>query len=195
MARKAEGITDAAGFAGKTLGVPSIGSVLDVMLRVWLRQHGVDAAKIKFIEIPFPQQANQLRAGNIDGVITVNQFAGPMIGQGFGQLISSPLCELPEGLTAQEIVSTRAWATSHKAEVAVLRKSLSESQAMAKTNPAMVRAALGQAMRLPPPVTAHIALPVIDTSLTAAQLDWWGKVMKQQGLLKTEVDTSKLIQP
>lgn len=193
IASKKSGITDAKGFAGKTLGVASIGAVLDVMLRTWLDQNGVDVTKVKFIELPFPTQADQLKAGRVDGVITVDQFAQRMLGEGIGVLVAHPLSDLPGGQTAQEVVAMRSWAEANRPTVAAIRAALAEAEAMGKADPGKVRAALGNAMKLPPPITEKIALPTIDVSLKAEQLSWWLQVMKKQRLIKADVDTAKLI--
>lgn len=195
VASKASGITDAKGFEGKTIAIPGIGAVLDVMLKAWLDQHGVQASTVKFIEMPLPMHADQLKAGGVDGAITVDQFAQRMLGEGFAVLVANPLTEIPEGQVAQVIVAMRGWADANPQAVAAVRASMAEATELAKADPTKLRAALGAAMKLPPPVIEKIALPALDVSINAAQFDWWLALMKKQGLVSAEVDTSALIQP
>nr|WP_295462749.1 ABC transporter substrate-binding protein [Mesorhizobium sp.] len=195
VAGKDSGIKTPADFAGKTLGVAGIGAVLDVMLKNWLDQNGVDVSTAKFIEMTLPSMADQLKAGRVDALITVDQFAQRMISEGFGILIANPLAEIPEGQSAQEIVATRAWADANPETIAKVRAAIKEAEGIAKADPEAIRAALGNAMNLPPPVTARIALPVVDTSLSVAQLDWWLAIMKKHGLVKGDVNTASLVLP
>jgi NitT/TauT family transport system substrate-binding protein len=60
------GIRSAADLKGKTVGVNAVGTAVDVILRVWLKDNGVDPEKdVKFAEIPFPAMDAALRAGRI----------------------------------------------------------------------------------------------------------------------------------
>jgi len=195
VASKDSGIADAKGFEGKTLAIPGIGAVLDVMLRAWLDQHGVDTGTVKFIEMPLPAMADQLKAGRVDGLITVDQFAQRMLGEGFAVLVANPLAELPEGQTAQVVVAMRDWAQNNPAAVAAVRLSMQQAQALGKAEPDKLRAALGAAMQLPPPVIANIALPVLDTTISPDQLAWWLDLMQKQGLVTADVDPVEIVLP
>jgi NitT/TauT family transport system substrate-binding protein len=189
----ASGVTDAAGFAGRTVGVPGIGALLDVILKAWLDTHGVAPADVTFIEMPFPQMSDQLRAGRVDAVITVNQFAGPMIGEGFGHMVALPLAELPEGLHTVLLVGTRDWVEANPEVVATLRATMAQAQSVAETSPEAVREALATAMRLPPPVAERIELPNVDVALSVEDLTFWHDALREQGVLRGDIDLGPLV--
>lgn len=189
------GIKTAADFAGKTVGVPGIGALLDVMFREWLSAKGVDPSTVTYIEVPFPQHAAQLQAGRVDAVMTASQFAGPMIGAGYGVPISYPVSELPPGKPTLVVVGTRDWIDSHPDDVATFRASVADAQAISATNPDAVRSALANAMHLPPPVAERIALPTIDVSLSADGLGFWNDALVAQGVIPGGLDLNTLVLP
>ena len=73
---------------GKTVGVNAVGTMNFLGVQAWLAQNGVDVAKVKAVEVPFPAIAEALNRGTIDaGVIgepfitrakgTIRQMATP----------------------------------------------------------------------------------------------------------------------
>ena len=76
MVLESSGIKSAADLKGKTLGVNAVGSAVDVALRVWLKDQGIDPEKdVSFAEIPFGAQGAALREGKIDLGSFVPPFA------------------------------------------------------------------------------------------------------------------------
>ncbi|MCU0906284.1 MAG: ABC transporter substrate-binding protein [Rhodobacteraceae bacterium] len=189
------GIADPAGFAGATVGIPGIGALLDVMLRQWLTQKGVDPSAVTYVEVPFPQQGAQLQAGRVDAVMTPGQFSATMVSEGYGQVLSYPVTELPEGLPTLVVATTRAWADANPDAIAAIRAALADAQTVSEAEPDKLRAALVQVMNLPEPVAARVALPVIRTGLTTEGLAYWADAMRAQGLLPGEVDLSAVVLP
>ena len=189
------GIQTPQDLAGRTIGVPGLGALLDVMVRAWLTGHGVDPASVTFIEVPFPQHAAQITAGRIDAAMTAGQFAGPMVADGSARVLSYPVTELPEGLPTLIVAATREWAEANAAAIATFRSVMAQSQALAGEQPDLVRAALAQAMQLPPPVAERITLPTIDVALTVEGLRFWHDAMRAQGRLGQDLDLSGLVLP
>lgn len=193
VSRTDSGVTDAADFAGHTVGVPGIGALLDVIMKAWLDTHGVAPTDATFIEMPFPQMSDQLRAGRVDAVITVNQFAGPMVGEGYAQMVALPLAELPKGLPAIILVGTRDWVEANPESVAALRATMAQAQSVAETSPDAVRTALANAMHLPPPVAERIELPNVDVALSVEDLTFWHDALRAQGVLRGDLDLGTLV--
>jgi NitT/TauT family transport system substrate-binding protein len=50
---------------GKTVGVPSLRDLTYAAAVAWLQQNGADLAKIKFVEIPFPEAGAALERGTV----------------------------------------------------------------------------------------------------------------------------------
>jgi NitT/TauT family transport system substrate-binding protein len=50
----------AADLGGKTIGVSGLNDIMQVTTVTWLAAHGVDPAKVRFVEVPFPQMGAAL---------------------------------------------------------------------------------------------------------------------------------------
>lgn len=70
------GIQEAADLRDKTLGVNALGTAVDVILRVYLRDHGLDPdVDVKFVEVGFGAMGAALREGRVD----VGSFVHPFM--------------------------------------------------------------------------------------------------------------------
>ena len=87
VARKEVQIKSAADVKGKKIGVPGVNSVADVMFRKWLKNNGVNLNDVTFIETPFPQMNDLLRAGTVDGVLAVEPIRSRIVDAGTGSRI------------------------------------------------------------------------------------------------------------
>lgn len=78
-------VKSGADVVGKRIGVPGINSVADVVFRKWLKNEGIDPAKVKIVETPFPQMKDLIKAGTIDGAIAVEPIRSSIVNEGIGQ--------------------------------------------------------------------------------------------------------------
>ena len=74
LAREGSNVTSPASLAGKTIGVPGLNGVIDVMVRKFLAANGVDEKKVKRIELAFAQMGDALKSGRVDVVATADPF-------------------------------------------------------------------------------------------------------------------------
>jgi len=188
-------ISSAADCVGKKIGVPGLGALLHITFRQWLKLHGVDQSKVSFIEAPFPQHADLLRAGTIDAVVTAGPFMARIVGSGEGQVASHYTTYLEEGQPTIVHVATRAWADNNPNAVRGFRAAIGEAAKFmaVAANDAAVRAALGKYLKLPPPVTQAMQISPAGPVVSVKNLQWWGQLMREQGYLKHEPDYTRLI--
>ena len=79
LVRADDTIRTPAQLAGKKISAGLLNSVNYVHMREWLQKKGVDASKIEFLEIPFPQMADALFQKRVDAVWNVEPFVTFMI--------------------------------------------------------------------------------------------------------------------
>ncbi len=195
VARAGSGIRTAADCVGKKIGVPGIGGLLHITFRYWLQQNKVDFTKVTYIETPFPQHADLIRAGSVDAVVTVGTFLTRIVESGSGYVASFYPTFLPEGNPSLVHAAKREWANANPTVVKGFRDAVVEAAAfMARPeNDVKVRAAAGKYLKLPPEVAAKMQisppLPVVELR----HLQWWGRVMKDQNMLKSDIAYANLI--
>jgi len=74
LARADSGIKSAKDLAGKKVAVAGLKSYFHIMALRYLGEKNVSAAGITFVEVPFPQMPDLLKAGQIDVAIIVDPF-------------------------------------------------------------------------------------------------------------------------
>lgn len=68
------GTTTLADLEGKTLGVVAKASPAELMFRDHMLSAGVDASKVNFVALPFPQLPAALEVGNVDAIMVGEPF-------------------------------------------------------------------------------------------------------------------------
>jgi NitT/TauT family transport system substrate-binding protein len=66
-------ITSPKQLEGRTLAI-SFGTIAEVGAKVWLRAAGADLSKVKFVEVPFPQQLGAFQSKSIDAAHMVQPY-------------------------------------------------------------------------------------------------------------------------
>jgi NitT/TauT family transport system substrate-binding protein len=193
VAREGSGITSIKDLEGKTLGVPGISAVLDIMARRLIINAGADVNAVTYTETSFPVQADLLRNGTVDAIVTVDPFLSRVESAGIGKPIANLLDGVPDGQLAQFFAASSSWAEENPQTVRSFRAALNEAIAMTIAQPDYAREAIGNFVKLPPEVLKTVALPAVDSKLTASQLDWWAQIMQQQGLISGSFSANELI--
>ncbi|WP_321859101.1 ABC transporter substrate-binding protein [Paraburkholderia tropica] len=179
-------------FEGKTVGVQAIGAFLQVTFRKWLQDKGVDSSKVHFVEVKIPQMNDVLKGGSVDAVVVPNPFMQRIVDSGNGFVGAYYSADLPEGMPAMVYVSTRAWAASHRKEVAAFRAALAQGIAFTQSRPDATRADIGEFIKVPAAVLAKIHWAQLNAQITPAQLGMWNSILTDQHLLRAPIDVSKL---
>ena len=195
VARAGSGIKSPQDCVGKKIGVPGLGAFLHVTFRAWLKDSGVDYRKVNFVEAAFPQHADLLRGGSVDAVVSADPFMSRITESGAGYVASYYSTFLPENNQTIVHAAKREWVAKNPATARAFREALVESGGFMQQarNDAKVRAAIGKYIKLPPEVLAKIQVSPPGPVVTDKQLGYWTGLMKEQDMLKTNIDVAKLI--
>jgi NitT/TauT family transport system substrate-binding protein len=195
VARAGSGIRTAQDCIGKKIGVPGLGAFLHVTFRAWLKQNNVDYRKVNFVEASFPQHGDLLRGGSVDAVVTADPFMGRIIESGNGYVVSYYSTFLEEGNHAIIYAASRAWADKNAASVRAFRDAMIEATTFINQpkNLEKVRAHFGKYIKLPPEVLAKMQISPPGPTVSEKQMTFWVDLMKDQEMLKTQIDVRKLI--
>lgn len=195
VARAGSGIKNAQDCVGKKIGVPGLGAFLHVTFRAWLKDSGVDYRKVNFVEAAFPQHADLLRGGSVDAVVSADPFMSRITESGAGYVASYYSTFLPENNQTIVHAAKRDWVAKNPATARAFREALVESAAFMQQpkNDAKVRASIGKYIKLPPEVLAKVQVSPPGPTVSEKQLGYWTGLMKEQDMLKTNIDVAKLI--
>ncbi|MDN6882682.1 ABC transporter substrate-binding protein [Variovorax sp. CAN2819] len=195
VARAGSGIKSAQDCVGKKIGVPGLGAFLHVTFRAWLKDSGVDYRKVNFVEAAFPQHADLLRGGSVDAVVSADPFMSRITESGAGYVASYYSTFLPENNQTIVHAAKREWVAKNPAAARAFREALVEAAAFMQQpkNDAKVRASIGKYIKLPPDVLAKVQVSPPGPVVTDKQLSYWIGLMKEQDMLKTNIDVTKLV--
>ena len=186
---KTSGIKGPKDLAGKKVGVPGVGGLLDVVMREWVDRNGGDSSKINIVEITLPQTADVLKAGQVDGVASVDPFVSRAVDTGAGVLVGNYTDVIAPGTVAGIYTVTKAWASGHKKEIEGMQAAPDEAIDFIKTNDKESRDILAKYTTLPPPVVANLKMPNISTHLNAEKsFRFWNDLAKHRGLVAQDLD-------
>lgn len=135
VAKTGSGIDGAKGLEGKKVGVPGLNSVIDVVLKAWLRKNGVALDKVNFVEASFPQMNDMLRGGIVDAVAVLEPFRAKILADGNGTKVSDFFTEVKDGMIFGFWMATRKWADANPEAVKGFRAASEEGVAFIKANP------------------------------------------------------------
>jgi NitT/TauT family transport system substrate-binding protein len=191
VVRKEVQVKNAADVKGKKIGVPGVNSVADVMFRKWLKNNGVNLNEVTFIETPFPQMPDLLRAGTVDGVLAVEPIRSRIVGSETGYLIPEEyyVAVSPDSVLAFWI-ATAAWAKANPDVIGKFRECLAEGLAFIKSNPDEAKAIEKQYLGFNTPV-----YPTMTTVAKPEDFQFFVALAREFGLVRKDIDVKTLVAP
>jgi NitT/TauT family transport system substrate-binding protein len=188
------GITGPKDLAGKKIGVPGIGGLLDVVMLEWVAVNGGDPSKINVVEISLPQTADVLKSGQVDGVAGVDPFLSRAVDLGVGKLVGDFMTVVPPGTVGGIYVTTKAWADAHKDAIRGMQDALDDALVYIKSNQDSARASLAKYTTLPPKVVAGLKWPNLSTHLSPeTSLKFWNELAVRQKLIGAPIDLKAFV--
>jgi NitT/TauT family transport system substrate-binding protein len=154
-------VTTIAGLAGKKIAVNGVNSIGTLLVSALLSAHGISPARVRFITDPggFPALPGKLQAGDWAAAFLAEPYI-TAAGQQYGEEV---LADLDQGavrnIPVDGYVSTRAWALRHPRTAAAFTRAIEQGQVIANRDVSAVQAIMAQNDKLPPQVTAAMALP------------------------------------
>jgi NitT/TauT family transport system substrate-binding protein len=195
VVREDSPIKTAQDLIGKKVAVAGINGALHVLTRKWLGDSGVDVNKVTFVELPFSQMSDALRSNLVDAVTSVDPFMTRIIDAHVGKDIFELLSSTPPGTASAFYACTAEWAKAHKDAVAGFRAALDEAASFIATHPDQARQILATYTKLPVQSIQQTPFANYQFKASAAQIQYWSGISKQQGLIDAEPDAAAMVLP
>jgi NitT/TauT family transport system substrate-binding protein len=193
LARTDSGIKTAKDLIGKKVAVASLNSFFHILALRWLAEKNVDTKNITFVEVPFPQTPDLLKAGQVDAVIIVDPFYHRIIDQKIGYQFDDFEATVPSGTIVDVYATMKDWALKNITAVHAFRDALAESIAYLKANDASARESLGKWTKQAPAIVAETLIPNFTIPVSTGQIQWWIDLAKKQGLITAAINPRDML--
>ena len=188
VALAASGITGPKDLIGKKIGVSSLNSFWNLMVKKWLVLHDIAPDRVTWVEVQLPVMRDALRRGSVDAVAAVEPFRGSMLHDpAFANVADYPL-EVNATVVESLWMATRPWATAHKAEIDAFRAAMREAVAFIAQHPQEAEALIAKHWTV-----ATVASPTYFTDLDVADFAFFVALTRQFGVVASAPDPTTLI--
>jgi len=195
FAGKDSGIEGPQDLVGKKVGVIAIGGNIHTSTLFWLIDEGVDHEQVNFIEVPPPNQLDQLNGGQIDAAENLEPFRTAITEAGH-KLLVDPILEVSDPGTLLSWMSERGWAEENPETVENVVAAIEEAGQFIEDDNSRARDILAKYSGLPPEVAANVKLPVYNTQIPDEQVTAWAEMLQTIGELRgapEDVDPNQIL--
>ncbi|MQA74465.1 MAG: hypothetical protein GEU88_09035 [Solirubrobacterales bacterium] len=183
FAGKGTGIEGPEDLVGKKVGVIAIGGNIHTSTLFWLINEGVDHEGVNFIEVPPPNQLDQLNGGQIDGAENLEPFRSAILDAGH-ELLVDPILEVSDPATLLSWMSERGWAEDNPETVEAVVASINEAIEFIDQNNQRAREILADYSGLPLEIAKAVQLPLYETQIPDQQVTAWAEMLATIGELQ-----------
>ena len=186
------GITSAKQLEGKTVSVNVLTNIAAAAAREAVRADGGDPAKVKLVEIPFPQAPAAVSTGRVDGAWVVEPFLSAAKAQG-AVPVGWGFTDLAPDLTVSAWYAAGSYTSKNAKTVTAFRDAVREAYAYARDHEGEVRAKIPTFTEIKPEVAAKITLTGLRDEVSRQAAEKLAGYAQRDGLITTTPDLDELI--
>jgi NitT/TauT family transport system substrate-binding protein len=178
---------------GKKIAINVPNNIQSLTLNAILKANNVDATKVQYVPVPFPQHAVALSKKQVDAVHTVEPFLSAIQKEHGARVAvnggSEPVTDTP----VSGFIATQDFVKKNPKTAAAFQRAIIKGQQAAAADRKKVEEVLPGYAHIEPDVAKVITLPGFPTSLNATRMQRIVDLMASSGLLKTKVDIKSLL--
>ncbi len=177
---------------GKNLAVNTLNNIDHVLLQDWLEHNGADPAKVRFVEIPFPQQPAALAQGKIDVSAVSAPFTTIEQSQG-ARLIAHHYVDVVDRTMGAYFVAANDWLQNNSDVAKRFAAAVARGTEFGLRDEAAARRILAKHLKLEPGLAEQVTIPELPSRVDPSLIQWWIDAGVRRGLIKTAVDPQRMI--
>jgi NitT/TauT family transport system substrate-binding protein len=175
---------------GKTVGVPGINSVIDVMFRKWLVNNHVPLDKVKVVEGPLPQLPDMLKSGSVDFVAIVEPLRTRIVSTNTGYIAAEYFAEVNPDVLVSAWLASDDWVRKNPEAVKGFRASIDEALDFIGKNPEAAKTIEKKYIGYNSP-----SFPTFNNKARPEDLTFFLNVGQELHLYRTQLDPKKIVAP
>jgi NitT/TauT family transport system substrate-binding protein len=181
-------VDNPADLRGKKIGVPGFNSMMHVVFQKWLLDRKLQATQVPMVEAIFPQMADLLKAGTLDGVLVLEPFRGRILSENIGYKVSDFATDVQDPIMAAYWMAKDTWVKSNAAAVNQFRAAYQEAVDYALKNQPEMRGLEKTMLGAPSPIT-----PAYKATLSPQDLEIYAKIGDQLKMWRGKHDVNTLV--
>jgi NitT/TauT family transport system substrate-binding protein len=195
IARKGEGIKTGRDLNGKRVAVNTNRNVIWLYVREWIRQTGGDLSTITFREVAFPQMIDALKQKQVDAAFEINVFVIAASKDPALEVVSFPYREVQPRLQPSQYLAMRTFVERENDKISRFLKALNRGNEWfdAHIGTDELFSLVAEFTKLPEPVVRQMKFQPVAKANEVEELAKTKELMKREGLLKADVDVSRMI--
>ncbi len=186
------GLTSAAQLVGKSVAVPSVDSILQLLAEASVTAAGGDASKVNFVEVPPLSQVAAVASGQVTGFSNVEPLLTE--GKAQGETILAHPPKAMGGLPEDVVVSSKLWAKEHPKALTEFATALGEANAKLAKHPSLIKTTAAADNEVAPQYLNSMILPVFQAGLiTPTMTTDLQKYMLKYGFIKKAISYKRIL--
>lgn len=188
-------IQSPADLKGKRVAVNVINSVNWLYDRAFIRLKGkIDPATVNYSEVPFPSMVDALLRGSVDAINVPQPFHHIAVQTGKVRVLGYPFVETQPGLHIAPYAGTTAWLDANPKTVKAFVNAMTKAIDHMRKNPDDAKRLISEFTGAKPELVAAVPLDDWSTTLSTSDVAATLNVMKQEGILKKDLNAADMIQ-
>lgn len=178
-------IRRAADLEGKVVAVNTLANIPYVAAATWMRANGVDPAKVKFVEVPFPNMEAAIKTKQVAAAVMLEPFVTVSLASGSARALEHEPFKAfgPRALIASWFAK-KSWLAANPEKAAAFRRAIAKANQFIRTNQSEARLTLLNYTRLSKDLAEKIIMPAFDTTLNEGDVQVVLDATAKLGLLK-----------
>jgi ABC-type nitrate/sulfonate/bicarbonate transport system substrate-binding protein len=184
----------AADLAGARIAVNNLQNIGTVAVNAVLEDAGVDISTIDFLELPYPEMAPALLAGDVDAIWQVEPFQASATAAG-ARVLFPLFSGLVEGMPVAGWLTTEQYAQENPEVIEAFGEAMARSMADLEGDRARLVELVPTYTQVPAEVVEQVALPEWEAEADAEQLQEMADLMLEYGIISEEFDVQTMLLP
>jgi NitT/TauT family transport system substrate-binding protein len=193
LVAKSSPVRGARDLEGKSVAVNTLNNIVHLMAMAWLDKNGASSAKVKFVEVPFPQMEAALVAGKIDAASVQEPFATAAIARDAARVLAHPWSDVAGRFLIASWFASERWLQKNRQTAQAFVTALNRGIDAIAADPKGARDAIVKWTGLSPDLAGKIALPVYDKIVSEKDLQATINLTQKYKLIPRTIKASEVI--
>jgi NitT/TauT family transport system substrate-binding protein len=191
LAKSGSGITSATDLAGKTIAVASKPDIQTLTIDKLVGP--AEAKTLHFVAMPFQDMLAALAAGRVDTIATLQPYIAAAEHTLGASIVLDECSGADAGVPLGGYFVTDSWFAKYPNTARAFQTAMNKAQALANSNPGLVKQILPTFMKVTPQVAKGVVIPQFATGLDASQIQFIANLAYAGGEAKSLVNVTPLL--